>query len=343
MALSEGNTITFYGHFSGESSFPVVSRAVAKWMIKRGYAAKIVNLRTDKVEPGRVPGVGLLFGFPSWYEDIPRHEHMFGYHVPDVSSPPPLWGKQIADGCDHVLTPSRWCKSLLSNLGLRQKITVVRHGIDADVFYPAGGRSRSIVLRHYCSSESMERKGTIELLRAATMLLSHRFSAGSVVFRVSVPAQAFPRVVGFAHEFPGGRIEVIEDVPRMPEDFADELRLVSAVVQPSRAEGFGLIPLQAVACGTPVVLTETTGHAEYIDDIKDVAEVVRSGIMESCSGGRAPSIIQTSLVNALIQTINVASNRERLVGVSEEVRRRWSWDVVLDQDLAPVLDLIMSR
>ena len=116
--------------------------------------------------------------------------------------------------------------------------------------------------------------------------LNHKFSVGPVILRVSVAPEAFPHVLGFARELEGGAIEVLEDVPSSPEDFAEELRTVTAVLQPSRAEGFGLIPLQAVACGTPALLTGATGHAEYVEDIERGSLCVRTGPMQMAIPGR---------------------------------------------------------
>ena len=40
---------------------------------------------------------------------------------------------------------------------------------------------------------------------------------------------------------------------------------LTALVSASMAEGFGLCPLQAMACGRPVLATTYGGHGEYLD------------------------------------------------------------------------------
>jgi glycosyltransferase involved in cell wall biosynthesis len=334
--------LTFYGHFSGESSFPVVSQALLSWMRSRDYDVQPVNLRDSEDRDVDVSSPALLFGFPSWYEDIPKHRQMIGYHVPDVLPAPPSWGPVIRDRCSDVLTPSTWCKRVLECGGIGS-VSVVRHGVDPRVFRPSETeREGPILLRHYCSSETMERKGTVELLKAASSLLTHKFSTGPVILRASVPPSTILRVRGFQREFAGGSIEIVSDEPRSQEEFAEELRSVSAVVQPSRAEGFGLIPLQAIACGVPVIMTDATGHAEYAEDIEDATLFVRTGALQSAGGGRAPALSSRSLSSHLATMI---VNHERLTknarAVAEGVRRAWSWENVLDKDLAPVLDRVL--
>jgi hypothetical protein len=41
-------------------------------------------------------------------------------------------------------------------------------------------------------------------------------------------------------------------------------------VCPSRGEGFGLIPLQAIACGKPTIITATSGQAQFAHHALDV-------------------------------------------------------------------------
>ena len=47
-------------------------------------------------------------------------------------------------------------------------------------------------------------------------------------------------------------------------DMASYLGGFDLVCQPSRAEGFGLVPLEARACGVPVAATLCTGHADHM-------------------------------------------------------------------------------
>ncbi|MBU0706716.1 glycosyltransferase, partial [Patescibacteria group bacterium] len=341
-----GLPITFYGHFTGFSSYPVVSLAIAQWLVTRGADVRLCNLRTSPLPghlaeyavpdwynavvwnqavrlgtatdmaPDREGSVGLVFGFPQWLPAIPRHRKMIGYHVGDVSPVQPSWKGLIERRCDLVLTPSSWSAGLLMDLeptsesGRPLPIKVVPHGIDPEVFcLEAPGWSKEapgsgIVLRHFCSSVMLERKGTLELLRAACQVFEEESllpGGERATLVASVPREALPVALSLCGEYPSGSIGAFEDTPATRHSMARVLRKSAAVLQPSRAEGFGCIPLESVACGTPVLLLGATGEAEYVDDLGDAAVLVSPGGDLPCGGGgEAPSINQESLVDGLL-------------------------------------------
>ena len=49
-------------------------------------------------------------------------------------------------------------------------------------------------------------------------------------------------------------------------DPLEELRNADVLVHPSYSDGFGYAPMEAIACGIPVIVTEDTGMKELIVD-----------------------------------------------------------------------------
>ena len=359
--------LTFYGHFTGHSSYPVVCNAIARWLIERNYDFSVVNLREALVgywlSSRQVPfvnmgdytasrrktakDVSLLFGFPGWHQAIPKHDVSIGCHVVDVSPAPPAWFALIEQNCDLVLTPSAWCKGLFENtLGVTKPIHVVRHGIDSQVFRPQGTANKlpaqRTVLRHYCSSPLLDRKGTREVVRAAEKLIQER---ADVTVVVSVPADARYSLAPYKQRpaASGSSLRIIFDTATSPVEVASDYRGYAAVVQPSRAEGFGLQPLEAVACGVPVVTTSVTGHAEWHQTAEPAVCHVATGKDAPCNDGMAPSINERSLYDAMLRAVD---DRVALHGVAVEtshtLRQLWDWTTVLDRELAPVLLDVLS-
>ena len=96
------------------------------------------------------------------------------------------------------------------------------------------------------------------------------------------------------------------------------LERIAVLVLPSAAEGFGLVLIEAMAAGVPVVATDVAG-------IRDVVRAGQTGLL-------VPPASPPQLAAAIGRLLDDQSLRERLVTTAaEDVRRRFTWDVVLPQ------------
>jgi glycosyltransferase involved in cell wall biosynthesis len=95
-----------------------------------------------------------------------------------------------------------------------------------------------------------------------------------------------------------------------PEDLPHLYRGAELFAFPSQAEGFGLPPLEAMACGVPVVCSNTTSLPEVMGD---------GGILV------APDDT-TALVRAMERILTDGELRARLVGQGIAQSSRFSWD-----------------
>jgi glycosyltransferase involved in cell wall biosynthesis len=55
------------------------------------------------------------------------------------------------------------------------------------------------------------------------------------------------------------------DITVAPGDPLPALQLADVFVHPTYEDGFGYAPMEALACGVPVIATEDTGMKEYIE------------------------------------------------------------------------------
>lgn len=93
------------------------------------------------------------------------------------------------------------------------------------------------------------------------------------------------------------------------------------VVVPSHYESFGLVALEAMACGTPVVASETGG----------LAYLVRDGE----TGFHVPAVDPTALAEKLLLILKDDPLREKLGKQAAEYAKAYAWPLIVDQ----VLDL----
>jgi glycogen(starch) synthase len=93
-----------------------------------------------------------------------------------------------------------------------------------------------------------------------------------------------------------------------------------ALILPSLAEGFGLVLIEAMAAGVPVISTDVPG-------VRDVVRPGETGLL-------VPPSNPSALAGAVSQIIDNPPLRSRLIAAAAaDVNRRFTWDVVLRQYL----------
>ncbi len=174
---------------------------------------------------------------------------------------------KILRAMDQIWTPSRWGRDLLIANGLpANRIRVVPEGVDADRFapQPAARPEGDHTFRLLCVGKWERRKGIDDLVIA----YSQAFSRGEDVELVLAShnpyirdfdaRQALDRLCG-------------RDTPRIrlwaPGDDRALVRLYNQAdvfVLPTRAEGWGLPIIEAMACGLPVIVTDYSAPRDYV-------------------------------------------------------------------------------
>ncbi|NBM15634.1 glycosyltransferase [Streptomyces sp. GC420] len=174
------------------------------------------------------------------------------------------WERHAARWSDRVICVSDAERRRGERSGIVARWAVVRNGIDLDHYRPGpADRARASLapLRDLppgtplvlCVGRLCRQKGQDVLLRAWATVAPHVPDARLVLVgdgpdHGALRTAARPSVI-FAGE---------------AEDTAPWYRAADVVVLPSRWEGMALAPLEAMACGRPVVVTDTDGARESL-------------------------------------------------------------------------------
>ena len=164
--------------------------------------------------------------------------------------------RRVARGVDAVVAISTAVAEGVERLlGVRAR--VIHPGVDLDAFAPGGQRAEEPTL--YCAAALEDpRKQADVLLGAFTRVRRERPRAQLVLERPASPALA-ARLGGHAG---------VELAPAARDDatLRERYRAAWVRVLPSRAEAFGLVVAEGLACGTPGVGTNEGGIPEVLGD-----------------------------------------------------------------------------
>jgi len=135
-----------------------------------------------------------------------------------------------------------------------------------------------------------------------------------------------PRLRALAAEL--GVADAVRVLPAMPQqELAGWYRAADVVVAPSRSETFGLVALEAQACGTPVVAADVPG----------LRATVREG------GLLVPGHEPADHAAAVSALLGDPARRVRLSRAGVAHARATSWDATADRLLAVYGDVVAAR
>jgi glycosyltransferase involved in cell wall biosynthesis len=172
-----------------------------------------------------------------------------------------------AAACDFLLAPSSFVARSYCERGFDEgRVKVIPWGTDLSQFSP-GQRRADGEFRVLCVAQISPRKGHVDLLDACRLL---SMPALKLVFIGAMTPEMKPVLEPRSAEF-----EYRGTVPH--SRLVDEFRQADVVVLPSIEDGFSYVPLEAMACGVPVIVSRNAGASEVVEDgVTGVTVPIRS-------------------------------------------------------------------
>lgn len=233
------------------------------------------------------------------------------------------------------VAPSTWAKAV-TETHTNKPVFLWRHGVDAGFgrhHVDEQQRPEGFHLLHLTSSYG-ERKGTHALIRA-WHLLRGTGGFGEQATLTIIADGGLEDMLQTAHEAAQGddSIRLMMRLNLPVEDMARLYQQFTFICQPSRAEGFGMVPLEARCCGVPVVMTACTGHADHVNAAVYAGVcVVKHGDLAPIDDGPdalAPAVEKAEVALGLQRAYARAGQyQQEALEAADKLRKTWSWGQV---------------
>jgi glycosyltransferase involved in cell wall biosynthesis len=196
--------------------------------------------------------VGFLYHQPTEVFMLNGLRKKIGYCMFESTKCPPYWEYHLKR-FDLLITPSKFARDIFYNQFGVDSI-VIPHGIDTDIYkYQEREDSNIFKFLHYNAFDF--RKGFDIVIDAFTQ----EFTDDDLV-RLTIKAYSSNN-----YRYSNYKIDtIIQDYNQ--EQLLELLGSHDCFVFPSRGEGFGMTPLEAMNTGMPVIIPNAHGIAEYFDD-----------------------------------------------------------------------------
>lgn len=215
--------------------------------------------------------VGLVIGFPSAFDSC-NNKFRVGYTMFETNKLPTgeEWAgkygnpaRMINESLDLLIVPCEHNEYLFKKSGVTIPIEVVPLGVDTETF-------------KYIERNTLERDtftflmyGTLTLRKNPGMVISAFASLFRHNKNVKLVLKTQQGTLGHVQYEDMGNIQVIDEL-WTPERLMQEIAKSDCFVFPSRGEGFGLPPLEAMATGLPTIMSDNTGMSEYANTLFNI-------------------------------------------------------------------------
>ena len=286
-------------------------------VIHAHHPINLGQVAANKAEELKLP---LVFTFHTRYRDYSHYFPMPQQAVQGlVREAIDYWIRDYLKRCDHVVVPSESMRQVLADkYDVKEAITVVPTGIDLRPYLKANGRrvrrerawGRDFVL--ISVGRLTPEKGWPTLIKAAAQVMQARPRVRLALVGEGFRQRKFEKL---AKEL--GVAERVEFVGKMPfEEIPNYLKAADLFAFASDSETQGLVTLEAMAAGLPVVAVDAIGTSDVVEDGKD------GFLTENNSQALAAGILRMMQKKETLEHFRKASQRKaRSVDILKQARR----------------------
>lgn len=278
--------------------------------------------------------VEIFFAQPEFWEWSNPNAYHIGY-LPWESTALRRGWKERMNSVDEVWTPSPVIAQWYKDAGVTAPIRVYEHGVDSKVWTKKRRRPKNKI-RFLHVGEPAPRKGGILALEAFRTAFGDREDV-----HLTIKAHDYNTALGPENRHPNrcyNNVTVITSEYPI-EQLVDLHHRHDVLVYPSYGEGFGLIPLQAMVTGMPVVCTEAWAPYKgfLLPDLR-----LKSTLSESPWSQMHPGKMFHPKFQHLVEiykevAANYPHHSASAYRVAYDVEKHYNWVRLTEETFAPIV------
>lgn len=204
----------------------------------------------------------LTFEYPLNYKLIPT-KFKYGMLVYETTEVPKSWVENVNKYLDILFLPNEFNKKIFIESGVNPNIIkIIPYGINPKIFNNKKINKKNSKFTFLCVCMPQKRKGIDLLIKAFEKLFKNDKDTQLIL---KFPYKSGKSDYDIKIECTSSNIIIIEK-EYAEEEMADLYKSADIFILPSRAEGFGMIYLEALACGLPVIATGWGGHMDFLNN-----------------------------------------------------------------------------
>lgn len=253
-----------------------------------------------------------------WKWSNPEAYHI-GYHPWESTELLPGW-LEIMNACDEIWTPSPLIAEWYAKAGITVPIYVYEHGVDR--VWTEKKRVVDGPFEFLHVGFEAARKGGVD-----TMTAFRKAFRGSPDYRLTL------KMVNAGWKVPEyGHLRIMNDKLGINE-LVELFHNSHAFVYPSRGEGFGLTPLQAMATGMPTITVPAWApYKEYLIPNLSLPATLAISPWEEIHPGKIFRISQDDVIDRMRDVVeNYDTYHEVQLAMVEDLRVKYDWDRLTSQ------------
>lgn len=301
-----------------------------KWALEQAGAEIVTGFGYD---------LSVVVGLPwSWLIGPDIRRDLVFHTMYEASPAPPDW-VDVMNRSRGVWAPSQWVADLFVESGVRRPVLVGGYGVDTAIFRPVSRRGRSGPFRVLAWGRGLiSRKN---LLTAAKVFAAANLP--DAVLEIKVNADDTAAQDG---PMPGLDNVFVRKVDWSTFALVSWLHAGDALLYLSSGEGFGLMPLEAMATGLPVICAANTGMLDYLSE--------ETALLVPCTAMQQAPLYQARFrhdawfhqpdFDAAVEQLRWAyAHREDAYALGERaaavVERDWTWRKAGDRAMTLLYDI----